>query len=159
VDGSHCDGSFADRTGNSFGRGVANVAGGEHAGAARLEWIGLTLQRPVGTGHIAAGQHEAVIVEAEGGGQPVGVGFGAGLDGFHGSLASPSAVWMWIGATELMLLAICLVVLKLVADRWGPERLRGMAGPGEAERLLGRTRLRTVRKVVRPDLYGKNQDK
>ena len=35
--------------------------------ATRLEWIGLTLQRPVGTGYIAGGQHEAVLVAAEGG--------------------------------------------------------------------------------------------
>ena len=49
-------------------------------------------------------------------------------------------------------------VLKLVVDRWGPGRLRGMASRGEAERLLGVTRLRKVRSVVRPDLYGKNRD-
>jgi hypothetical protein len=65
---------------------------------------------------------------------------------------------MWVVATELMLLAICLVVLKLFMDRWGPERLRGMASRGEAERLLGVTRLRKVRTVVRPDLYRKNGD-
>ena len=82
VDGSHCDGSFADRTGNSFGRAVANVAGGEHA-RRLLEWIGLTLQRPVGTGYITGGQHEAVLVEAEGGGQPVGVGWGADHDEYR----------------------------------------------------------------------------
>jgi hypothetical protein len=83
----------------------------------------------------------------------------AGLDGFNGSISSPSAVWMWAVATEVMLLAFCLVVLKLVLDRWGPGRLRGMASRGEAERLLGVTRLRKVRTVVRPDLYRKNQDK
>jgi hypothetical protein len=48
--------------------------------------------------------------------------------------------------------------LKLVVDRWGPGRLRGMASRGEAERLLGVTRQRKVRSVVRPNLYGKNQD-
>jgi hypothetical protein len=40
----------------------------------------------------------------------------------------------------------------------GTARLRGMASHGEAERLLGVSRLRKVRAVVRPDLYGKNQD-
>jgi hypothetical protein len=82
----------------------------------------------------------------------------AGLAGLNGSVSSPSAVWMWVVATEVMLLAICLVVLKLVVDRWGSGRLRGMASRGEAERLLGCTRLRKVRAVVRPDLYGKNRD-
>jgi hypothetical protein len=82
----------------------------------------------------------------------------AGLDGLNGSVSSPSAMWMWVVATEVMLLAVCVFVLKLVSDRWGPGRLRGMASRGEAERLLGVTRLRKVRSVVRPDLHGKNQD-
>jgi hypothetical protein len=82
----------------------------------------------------------------------------AGLDGFNGPLSSPSAVWTWVVATELILLALSVLVLKLVLDRWGPARLRGMASRGEAERLLGVTRLRKVRIVIRPDLYGKDRD-
>jgi hypothetical protein len=82
----------------------------------------------------------------------------AGLDGLNGSLSSPSAVWMWVVASEVMLLAVSVFVLKLVVDCWGPARMRGMASQGEAERLLGVTRLRKVRTVVRPDLYGKNRD-
>ena len=79
----------------------------------------------------------------------------AGLDGLTGSMPSPSAVWIWVVATEVMLLGLSVLVLKLVLDRWGPGRLRGMASRGEAERLLGVTRLRKVRAVVRPDLYRK----
>jgi hypothetical protein len=82
----------------------------------------------------------------------------AGLDGLNGAVASPSAVRTWVVATEVMLLAVSLLLLKLVVDRLGPGRLRGMASRGEAERLLGVTRLRKVRSVVRPDLYGKNRD-
>ena len=82
----------------------------------------------------------------------------AGLDGLNGSMSSPSAVWMWVVATEVMLLAVAVFILKLILDLWGPARLRGMASRGEAERLLGVTRLRKVRRVVRPDLYGRNQD-
>jgi hypothetical protein len=81
----------------------------------------------------------------------------AGLDGLNGSLSSPSAVWIWVVVTEVILLAVAVFVLKLVVDRWGPGRLRGMASRGEAERLLGVTRLRKVRTVVRPDLYRKNR--
>jgi hypothetical protein len=81
----------------------------------------------------------------------------AGLDGLNGPLSSPSAVWMWAVATEVMLLAVGVWLSKLVLDRWGPGRLRGMASRGEAERLLGVTRLRKVRSVVRPDLYGRNR--
>ena len=82
----------------------------------------------------------------------------AGLDGLHGSVSSPSAVWTWVVATEVMLLAVSVLLLKLVVDRWGPGRMRGMASRGEAERLLGVTRLRKVRSVVRPELYRKNRD-
>ena len=83
----------------------------------------------------------------------------AGLNGLNGPLSSPSAVWTWAVATEVMLLAISVWLSKLVLDRWGQGRPRGMESRVEAERLLGVTRLRKVRSVVRPDLYGKNQDK
>jgi hypothetical protein len=82
----------------------------------------------------------------------------AGLDGLNGSISSPSAVWTWAVATEVMLLAVAVWLSKLVLDRWGPGRPRGMASRGEAERLLGVTRLRKIRSVVRPDLYGMNRD-
>jgi hypothetical protein len=82
----------------------------------------------------------------------------AGLEGLNGSMSSPAAVWIWVVTSEVMLLAVAVFILKLVVDRWGPGRLRGMASRGEAERLLGVTRLRKVRRVVRPDLYGKNRD-
>ena len=82
----------------------------------------------------------------------------AGLDGLNGPLSSLSAVWTWVVATEALLLAVSALLLKLVVDRWGPGRIRGMASRGEAERLLGVTRLRKVRSVVRPDLYGMNRD-
>jgi hypothetical protein len=83
----------------------------------------------------------------------------AGLDGLNGSIASPSAVRICVIVAEVMLLAVAVFVLKLVLDRWGPGRLRGMASRGEAYRLLGVTRLRRVRAVVRPDLHGKNHDR
>lgn len=50
MDGSDCDGSFADRAGDPFDGAVANVAGGEDARAICLEGVGLTFQRPVVTG-------------------------------------------------------------------------------------------------------------
>jgi hypothetical protein len=82
---------------------------------------------------------------------------GAGLDDHDGYMPSPATLWTWTVVTEVMLLAVCLFVLKMVLDRWGPGRMRGMASRGEAERLLGATRLRKVRSVVRPDLYGKRR--
>jgi len=82
---------------------------------------------------------------------------GAGLDDLDRYMPSPATLWTWTVVTEVMLLALCVFVLKMVLDRWGPGRMRGMASRGEAERLLGATRLRKVRSVVRPDLYGKRR--
>jgi hypothetical protein len=82
---------------------------------------------------------------------------GGGLDDLDGSRSSPATLWTWVVLTEVMLLAVCVFALKMVLDRWGPSRMRGMASRGEAERLLGVTRLRKVRSVVRPDLYRKDR--
>ena len=71
-----------------------------------------------------------------------------------GGISSSSALWTYIAATELILLFVCVVLFKMVLDRWGPARMRGVASPAEAERLLGVGRLRRVRAVIRPDLYG-----
>jgi hypothetical protein len=78
---------------------------------------------------------------------------GAGLADLHGQLASPSSLVACVGATELILLTTTVLLIKLGWDRWGPRRLKGVASPGEAEKLLGVTRLRRSRKIVRPDLY------
>jgi hypothetical protein len=90
----------------------------------------------------------------------------AGLDGLNGSVSSPSAVWMWVVATELMLLAVAVFVLKLVLDRWGPRgcvawratvRRRGClasAGCGRSVRSSGRTcteRIRTSEDDLQAD--------
>jgi hypothetical protein len=82
---------------------------------------------------------------------------GAGLTGISGHLSSPVILRVCVLATELMLMAVCVFLLKLALQRWGPGRMKGMASWGEAERLLGVSRLRKVRAVVRPDLYGKRR--
>ena len=82
---------------------------------------------------------------------------GAGLTGLHGDVASESTLLVCVVGTELILLALSVFLLKLGLDRWGPGRIRGMATVGEAERSLGVSRLRRVRSIVRPDLYGKGQ--
>jgi hypothetical protein len=77
----------------------------------------------------------------------------AGLIDLDGPVASPSIALWCVAATELILLAAALLLLKLCLDRWGPGRMSGVATAGEAERLLGVTRLRRNRRIVRPDLY------
>jgi hypothetical protein len=81
----------------------------------------------------------------------------AGLVYFHGQGASPSSLLMCVGATELILFAAMVLLIKFGLDRWGPGRMKGVATPAEAERLLGVTRLRRSRKNVRPDLFGKRR--
>ena len=80
---------------------------------------------------------------------------GAGLVDLHGPSASPSSLLVCVGATELILLAATVFLIKFSLDRWGPQRMKGVATPSEAEKLLGVTRLRRSRRIVRPDLYGK----
>jgi hypothetical protein len=78
---------------------------------------------------------------------------GAGLVDLHGPGASPSSLLTCVAATELILLATSVVLIKVGLDRWGPGRMRGVASSSEAERLLGVARLRRSRKIVRPDLH------
>ena len=50
---------------------------------------------------------------------------GAGLVDLHGPVASPSSLLMCVAATELILLAATVFLIKLGLDRWGPGRMRG----------------------------------
>ena len=84
---------------------------------------------------------------------------GAGLPGTHHEGAGRSALWTWIGVTELLLAGLLASALMIGLDRWGPQRVQGMATCAEAEQMLGRTRLRKASAVVRPDLYGKQRSR
>lgn len=70
-------------------------------------------------------------------------------------LADPPLVWGAILTTELLTFVGLVLAACYLYQRWGPGRVHGMANPGEAQRMLGLTRLRRVAPVVRPDLYGK----
>lgn len=77
----------------------------------------------------------------------------AGLTHPPPDLAGPAALRAWVLATETVLILLSTAVGVLAWVRWGPGRIRGMATRTEAEHLLGLTRLRQARAVVRPDLY------
>ena len=83
---------------------------------------------------------------------------GAGLPGTHHEVAGHSTLWTSIGATELLLLILLASALKTGLDRWGPQRVQGMATRAQAEQMLGRTRLRKASAVIRPDLYGQTAE-
>ena len=82
---------------------------------------------------------------------------GAGLVDLYGPVASPSGLLTCVAATELILLAPTVFLIKYGFNRWGPGRTKGLATPGEAEKLLGVTRLRRSRRIIRSDLYGKHR--
>ena len=84
---------------------------------------------------------------------------GAGLlRALHGG-AGQGALWTSISVCELILLILLAWAFKLGLDRWGPQRVQGMATRAQAEQMLGRTRLRKASAVVRPDLYGKQRSR
>jgi len=83
----------------------------------------------------------------------------AGLPHAFRGGAGQSALWTSIGACELVLLILLGWAFKIGLDRWGPQRVQGMATRAQAEQMLGRTRLRKASAVVRPDLYGKQRSR
>lgn len=77
---------------------------------------------------------------------------GAGLAG-NTATASPRLLWASMVAVEMLLIVGMAAGVKAGLDRWGPSRLQGMATRAEAEKLLGRSRLRRHARVIRPDLH------
>ena len=83
----------------------------------------------------------------------------AGLTGHLSEPAAPADVFGWIVATELLIVVAGTILAVAALRRWGPGRLKGMASAAEAEASLGRTRLRRVRHIIRPDLYPARPDR
>lgn len=83
----------------------------------------------------------------------------AGLTEQLAEPAAPADVFGWIVATELLIVVAGVVLAVAALRRWGPGRLKGMASAAEAEASLGRTRLRRVRHIIRPDLYAAGTDR
>ncbi|WP_157598493.1 hypothetical protein [Phycicoccus sp. Root101] len=87
----------------------------------------------------------------------IGGDAGAGLTGTAAHLAGPTALRVCVAVVEALVLALTVWAATVVLGRWGPGRIHGTATREEAERLLGRSRLRKVAAVVRPDLFGKGR--
>lgn len=64
----------------------------------------------------------------------------------------PSLVAVAVAVTELLAFSGLGLLAWQLLVRFGPNALKGVASSAEASRLLGRSRLSRVRKVVRPDL-------
>ena len=71
-----------------------------------------------------------------------------------GQLPVASVVYLLIVVAELVLVAAAIWAGVLWWRHSGPGAWPGMADRFEVESVLGRSRLRRARKVIRPDLYG-----
>ena len=70
----------------------------------------------------------------------------------HGPAAGQAALYGWLIAVQLVVLAGTIIAAVWGLRRWGPGRMYGMASPAEAEQILGVSRLRRVAPIIRPDL-------
>lgn len=78
----------------------------------------------------------------------------AGLPGGQGIHTSSVLLRACIAIVEVFVVALSVVLVRTCLLRWGPWRVQGMATRAEAEQLLGVSRLRASRAVIRPDLCG-----
>jgi len=78
---------------------------------------------------------------------------GAGVDAPDG-LPAPLLVVVAAVVLELVLLLVTVWAARWFWTTAGPGRREGMATRADAETALGAGRLRRVRKLIRPDLYG-----
>jgi hypothetical protein len=86
---------------------------------------------------------------------------GSGLPAAQGALV-PRPEWVYgcVAGCELMLIVGCVLAAVLVARYRRPTDARGgMASRGEARQVLGLSRLRAAKQIIRPDLYGPDPSK
>jgi hypothetical protein len=79
---------------------------------------------------------------------------GAGLSATTGSgLPGPAVVYLLVTLSEIAWLLVALLGVRAWWRTWGPGMPQGLADRGEVEKVLGLSRLRHNRAVIRPDLY------
>lgn len=76
---------------------------------------------------------------------------GAAASGVPGS----GVVYPLLALLEVAWLVVSLLGLRVWWRTWGPGMREGLAGRAEVEKVLGRSRMRRNRAVIRPDLYAK----
>jgi len=80
----------------------------------------------------------------------------AGLDRAPGTAPAGSVLWSSVAVAELAVVFAVAAVGRFCWTRWGPGLLPGVASRAEVALLLGTRRLRRSARVVRPDLYGRD---
>lgn len=73
------------------------------------------------------------------------------------AVARAGTLWACVAVTEVMALTLLGLLGWQAMARWGPGRLKGMASTADVEQMLGRSRLRANRAIIRPDLYGRRR--
>ena len=67
--------------------------------------------------------------------------------------ASPVVLWTVTAVAEVAAIVAVAWAIRWAMHRWGPGRIQGMATAADAEKLLGRSRLRKAAPIIRPDLH------
>jgi type IV secretion system protein VirD4 len=81
---------------------------------------------------------------------------GAGLTTADATrLPATGVVYLVVVLAEVAWLIISLLAVCIWWRTWGPGMREGLADRFEVEKVLGRSRIRHDRQVIRPDLYGK----
>jgi hypothetical protein len=79
----------------------------------------------------------------------------AGLTAPASALPAAGVVYLLVAMVELVWLIVSLLVLRIWWRTWGPGMREGLADRAEVEKVLGLSRMRRNRTVIRPDLYAK----
>jgi type IV secretion system protein VirD4 len=70
-------------------------------------------------------------------------------------LPASSPVYVVVVLAEVVWLIVSLLAVGFWWRTWGPGMRQGLADRAEVEKVLGLSRIRRDRRVIRPDLYGK----
>jgi hypothetical protein len=73
------------------------------------------------------------------------------------ALPAGSVLYLLVTLVELAWLIVSLLVLRIWWFTWGPGMREGLADRAEVEKVLGLSRMRRNRSVIRPDLYAKSR--
>jgi len=72
-------------------------------------------------------------------------------------MPGPAVVYLVVVLAEVAWLTFGLLGLGIWWRTWGPGMRQGLADRFEVEKVLGLSRIRRDRNVIRPDLYGKTR--
>lgn len=131
--------------------------------AAGLAWVAVAaVLLPAGRGAASALAGGGWLWPGTGAGLTASVGGllaghpGAGLAReAAAALPRPGVVYLLLTLVQAAWLGAGLLGLRAWWRTWGPGMHQGLASAGEVEKVLGRSRMRRDRAVIRPDLYAK----